>query len=144
MKAQVRKERGNTGVLGNARTRNDAVIFDWTRWLQPTDSRAASPAKSPAESVPASPAFAISTLLNVCDPPDFNSFDHEVLEYLAGERETSRFQSVRPVAGVPAGWTVESWARRLRQLAHSCEENRPDIAAQHRAEAYRIEEALLE
>ncbi len=36
---------------------------------------------------------------------------------------------------VPAGWTVEAWARRLETLADACSELQPSTAAMHRANA---------
>lgn len=40
---------------------------------------------------------------------------------------------------IPAGWTRLRWIARLRTLADTCEQIRPDMAATHRAEANRLE-----
>ena len=42
---------------------------------------------------------------------------------------------------VPEGWTPASWRRRLLDLASLCERLRPDLAADYRAWAERIEVA---
>ena len=43
---------------------------------------------------------------------------------------------------VPEGWDGKRWSRRLRQLAESCEQLRPDLALLYREWSEKIEKSL--
>ena len=40
---------------------------------------------------------------------------------------------------VPAGWTGGAWVWNLRRVAEACEEGHPDLAAEYRAAAAKLE-----
>lgn len=82
------------------------------------------------------------TPLPVRSQDEYDAADHAVLETIFGGREVWTPRTVRHVPGVPDGWLPERWVGRLRQLADTCQDNRPDLAARHRTEAERVERAV--
>lgn len=120
------------------------VVFDWSRWSQTSTAPATeTPAVAAAPVKPVLVPEADQPAIRVRDQADFDSADLAVLQFIADDRKAIRSQGTRRVSGIPDGWTPDRWIGRNRQLADACGGNRPDLAAQYRAEAYRIEEALL-
>lgn len=79
-------------------------------------------------------------LPQVRDPEAWDASDHAAVEHTLGQRDAWQPEPPEvPDSAIPPGWTRESWIRRLRQLSDACASVRPDLAAQHRTEADRLE-----
>lgn len=138
----VRRAKLELGIRARKQGFRDGAGWYW--YLPAGRRRSADPEDARGKTVS---AFDDGERIRVFDPengvsePSIAEGAHRVSVSAFDEPEQVRTANGDNPNSIPSGWTRTSWARRLRQRACACESTNPELAAELRQQAARLEKS---